>query len=161
MVVVLQDTAISWDLGSTVSYQAEQELECTLDFSAPEEGTYYIVGALYTSSLDYITGTLFGVLVPEGSDYGVNSLEYTSLWELEADESKELPCKFTFDRSNVVLGLFLMKMAGDEPSLDDDEEVGSLSTTLSGPQVVDIGQIMNLAIMLAIVGLMMGIALKE
>lgn len=161
MATALQNTAISWDLESTVSYQANQELEFTLNFTAPEEGTYYVIGALYTSSLDYISGTLFGVLVPEGSAYGVNSIQYTSLWELEADESKELPSKFTFDRSNVVLGLFLMKMAGDEPSLEDDEQVGSLTTTLSGPQVVDVGQIMNLAIVVIMVGMMMTVALKE
>ena len=160
MAVALQNTAISWDLEPVVSYQARQELECTLSFTAPDAGRYYICGALYTSDLEYMSGTLFGVLLPEGADYAVNSAEYTSLWDMEAVEEKELPCKFTFDRSNVVLGVFLMRMVGAEPSWAD-EEIGSLSVQLSSPAPpITIEQMMLMAAAVMMIGMVTTIAMK-
>jgi len=161
MVTALQEIYLSWNLTSPVSYQAGQELECTISFTAPEAGKYYLIGALYTA-LEYIPGTLFGVLVPEGSDYAVNSVQYTSLWELEADESKVLPCKFTFDRSDVVLGIFLMKMVGDESSLEEDEQVGSLSVQLSSPAPpITLESYITLAMAIGMCSYMLYEALKE
>lgn len=123
---------MNWSLASQAEYSAGQGLTFTVGFTAPSAGKHYLLGALFDASLSYISGTLFGVLLPEGSDYAVNSLEYASLWDLEEGEEKELDCRFTFDRSNVILGLFLMKMGGAEPHLDD-EQVASLSTMLSLP----------------------------
>lgn len=162
MVTSLQTTYLYWDLVSPKEYAAEAELECVLTFSAPEAGTYYLIGALYTTSLEYISGTLFGVLIPEGSNYAVNSPGYVSLWELEATEEQELPCKFTFNRSDVILGLFLMRMVGDEPSLDDDEQVGSLSVQLSAPvPPITIESLISLAMVVGMLGYIMTTALKD
>ena len=165
MVTALQAIYLSWNLASPVSYQAGQEFECTIGFTAPEAGKYYLLGALYTATPEYISGTLFGVLLPEGSDHAVNSVEYTSPWELEADEEKELPCRFIFDRSDVVLGVFLMRMAGDEPSLDADEQVASLSVQLSSPAppvspVESILPVVALVMVLGMLGFVMYRAFK-
>jgi hypothetical protein len=158
----LQETYLSWNLTLPVSYQAGQELECTISFTAPEAGKYYLLGALYTTSLEYISGTLFGLLLSQGADYGVNSKEYTSLWELGKSEEKELTCKFTFDRSNIVLGLFLMKMVDDKPSLDADEQVGSLSTQLSSPAPpITVESLIPLVMVVSMGGFIMYEALKD
>lgn len=165
MVTALQEVYLSWNLPSPVSYQAGQELELTLNFTAPEAGKYYLLGALYTTTSEYISGTLFGVLLPEGSDYAVNSAEYTSPWELEADEERELLCKFIFDRSDVVLGVFLMKMSGDEPSFEEDEQVASLSVALSSPAPpappITWESMISLAMIVAFSGIAMYEGLKE
>lgn len=137
MVTVLQNVYLSWDLESPVEYQAGQELQFTLHFSAPEavprKRKYYVLCALYTKDLVYISGTLFPVYVPPGVDYGIGSTEYASVWELEPGRSVDLPCRLTLDRSDVVLGLFLFKMVGDVPSLGVDEEVASVSAELVSP----------------------------
>jgi len=162
MVIALQDTAISWDLTSPVTYQAEKVLACAISFTAPEAGKYYLLGALYTTSLEYISGTLFGVLLPEGSDYAVNSTQYTSLWEMGKGEEKQLPCEFTFNRSDLVLGLFLLKMAGEEPSLDADEQIGSLSVRLSSPvPPITVESLMSLVMVVGVCGFMMHETLKD
>ena len=162
MVIALQDAYLSSDLVSPVQYTASQELALTLSFTAPETASYYLVCALYTSDLVYISGTLFGILLPEGSEYAVNSTEYTSLWELEADEEKELPCKFTFDRSDVVLGVFLMKMIGDVPSFEHDEQIGSLSIQLSSPAPpITLESLIPLVVVVGMCGFMMREALKD
>jgi hypothetical protein len=162
MTTVLQNVTLSCDLTSPVSYQAGQELECVISFTASEEGKYYLLGALYTAKLEYISGSLFGVLVPEGSDYSVNSVQYASLWKLEAGESKELSSKFTFDRTDVVLGLFLMKMAGDELSLEEDEQVGTLSVQLSSPAPpITFESLMPLVMVVGMCGFMVYEALKD
>lgn len=163
MVIVLQTAYLSWDLTSPVTYKAGEELECAISFTAPEDGTYYLMGALYTTNLEYIPGTIFGILLPEDADYAVNSTQYTSIWEMEAEEEKELPCKFTFSRTDVVLGLFLMKMAGVEPSLEDDEQIGAVSTTLSSGviRIVDISTMMTGLIMVAMIGMIIPMALRD
>jgi len=147
---------LTWDLSASIVYDAGSELELTLSILAPEEATFYLLGALYAVDGTYIPGTLFGVA--SGVTYAVNSTTETSLWELLADEDLELGCRFVLDRSNVVLGLFLMKMAGDAPSLEDDAEVVSLSTALTSlapePEAGDL-------LMLALVVGMMGIAMSS
>jgi len=161
-VITALQAALSWDLEAEVSYRAGETLECAISFTAPETGKYYLMGALYTSSSEYISGTLFGLLLPEGSEYAINSAQYTSLWELEADESRELPCRFTFNRSDVVLGIFLMRMAGDEPSLEDDEQVGSLSVQLSSPAPpVMVESLITMAMIVGVFGYMSYEALKD
>ena len=162
MVTALQNTYLSWDITSPKKYTAGNVLALTLTFTAPEKGNYYLLGALYDSEGNYISGTLFGVLVPEGSDYAINNAQHSSLWELEEDEETELPCQFILDRSNVVLGLFLMEMAGDEPSLENDEEIDSLSVVLNSPAAeVDIGQLMMMAMAIMMLGMVMATAFKE
>lgn len=162
MVTALQETYLSWNLTSPVTYQAGQELEYILSFTAPQMGRYYLIGALYDSSLIYIPGTIFGVLLPEGLEYAINSMEYTSLWELEADEEKELPCKFTFDRSDVVLGMFLMKMIGNVPSFELDEQIGSLSIQLSPPTPpITIESLISLVMVVGVCSFMMYEVFKD
>lgn len=159
MVTVLQDTYLSWNLGAQVSYQAGQELQFTLHFSAPEAGKYYILGALYTKELVYIPGSMFSIYVPEGVDYGTDSTSYASVWELLAGESVDLPCRLTSDLSDVVLGLFLFKMQGDVPSLDTDEQVASVSAELVSP-VPAWGSVTQIAAMVLGLG-MLGVVMHE
>lgn len=133
----MQNTYISWDLVSPIEYQAGQELQFTLHFSAPKavskKRKYYLLCALYTKDLVYISGTLFAIYVPPGVDYGIGSTEYASVWELEPEQSVDLPCRLALDRSDIVLGLFLFKMEGDVPSLGVDEEIASISAELVSP----------------------------
>jgi len=133
MVIALENTYLSWDLGTQVEYTAGEELGFNLHFSAPVAGKYYLMGAFYTKELAYIPGTLFSIYVPSGVDYGIGSTGYTSVWELEPEGSVDLPCRLALDRSDIVLGLFLFRMEGDEPSLGIDEEIASISTELVSP----------------------------
>ncbi len=162
MVTALETTYLSWDLVSPKEYVAGSELQCTLSFAAPKVGKYYLLGALYDTALNYISGTLFGALLPEGSDYAVNNMEHASLWELEADEKKDLPCTFTFNRTDVVLGLFLMRMVGDSPSLEDDGQVASLSMELSSPMPpITFESLIPLVMVVSMCGFMTHEALKN
>ena len=127
---------LTWDLVSPVEYASGQELQFTLHFSAPEVGgqrKYYLLCALYTKDLVYISGTLFSIYVPPGIEYGIGSTQYASVWELAAGESVDLPSRLTLDRSDVVLGLFLFRMEGETPSLGVDEEIASISAELVSP----------------------------
>ncbi len=154
--------SLSWSLGVYTAYQAGETLETVVAFTAPEDGSYYLLGGLYDGDGSFLAGTLFGLVVPPGADYAINSLIETGLWELEAGAETELACKLTFNRTDVILGLFLMKMAGDAPSLEYDEEASSVSTVLSAAnQATDMSSLIG---MLAAVGLMAGmlpVALKE
>lgn len=168
MIRALENIYLSWDLVSPTEYTAGEELECIVGFTAPEDDTYYLIGALYTSGLEYISGTLFGVLLPEGATYAVNSVEYTSLWEMVAGEVGELPCKLTFNRSDVVFGLFLMRLTGTEPSFDDDEEITSLSIQLASPTPptppappITLESLIAMVMMVGVVSIMMNQILKE
>lgn len=138
MVTVLQSTYLSWNLVSPVEYTAGEELQFTLHLTAPEavlprKRKYYILSALYTKDLVYISGTLFSIYVPPGVDYGIGSTEYASVWELEPEQSVDLPCRLTLNRSDVILGLFLFRMEGDVPSLGVDEEIAFISAELVSP----------------------------
>ncbi len=133
MLQTLQNTNLSWDLSGSPVYEAGSELEFMLTMKAPGAGRYYLLGALYDTSGNYIGDTLFGVLVPEGSNDAVNNQSYASLWDMNIDEEKSLPCRFTFNTSNVILGLFLLKMVGNELSMESDELVASVSVPLSSP----------------------------
>lgn len=156
---------LSWDLTSPVTYAAGEALECTLAFTAPSDGKYYLMGMLYTAELVYIEGTLFGVLLPEGGAYAINDAGYLSLWEMEADDEKELPCKFTLDRSDVILSIFLMKLEDEDPDLAVDEEIGSVSVSLSSGAApapgIDIGSIMGMLVLVMVMGVMIKVATKE
>ena len=158
---------LSWDLVSPVTYTAGEELSFDLHFEAPadtEAGRYYLLGALY-SDTTYISGTLFSILKAAEVDYGVNDPTYMSVWELEPEEVVDLPCRFTFDRSNVILGLFLMKMVGTEPSLDADEQVASLSVQLSSPAppvtIESLLPMVGMVMVLGMLGFMMYQAFKD
>lgn len=121
---------ISVDLASPVTYGVGEELEVKATFSAPEDGSYYLLGALYTADYGYISGTMFGVILPEGATYAINSGTVTQLWEMSEGDEQELDCKLTLGRTGVILGLFLMRLAGETPSLDDDIEIGCVNLTL-------------------------------
>jgi len=151
MITALQ-TYLSWDLRSPVTYQAGQELRLTLNFTAPEAGLYYLLGALFTPSLDYIPGSLFGIYVPEGADYAIASAEYASLWELQAGQSASVPCRLSFDRTDVVLGIFLFRMVGDAPSLEVDPQIGYLSAELVAPKGLDLGSVMGMVVAVTMLG---------
>ena len=162
MAIALQTTYLSSDLASPKEYQAGSVLQLTLNFTTPQDGNYYLLGALFTNDLDYIDGTLFGILVAEGVDYAVNDPQQTSLWQLVADESAELGCRFTFDQSDIVLGLFLVKMAGEAPSLADDEEIGSLSAQLVSPAAgLDLSAMLAAAIAVMMMGVVMTTTMKD
>lgn len=145
------------DLVSPVTYVAGSELGFTFTITAPEDGTYYVLGALYDSDFNYISGTLFGVLLPVGAAYAFNSQAQMSLWELEEDDEEEIDCKFVLDRTSAIMGLFLMNMAGDEPSLEDDTEVSSTSAILAGEVAVelDLSIIVNAVVVVGMMGIMM------
>ena len=145
---------LSWDLGAETGYQAGEELEAIVTFSTSEAGGYYLLGGLYDTDGNFIDGTLCG-LVATGSGYTVNSPTETGLWELGAGEDIELACRLTFDRTEVILGLFLMKMVGEAPSLENDKEIGSIATGLSA--VNQAADAMSLLGMLAVTGLTAGI----
>jgi len=158
---------LSWDLVSPIEYTAGQELSFDLHFEAPavtEAGRCYLLGALY-SDTTYISGTLFGILKAAEVDYGVNDPTYMSIWELEPEEAVDLPCRFTFNRSDVILGLFLMKMVGTEPSLDADEPVASLSVQLSSPAppvtIESLLPVVGVVMVLGMLGFMMYRVLKD
>lgn len=145
------------DLVSPVTYVAGGELAFKLTFTAPEDGKYYVLGALYDSNFNYISDTMFGILLPEGAAYAFNSSVQMSFWELEEDDEEEVDCKFIFDRTSVIMGLFLMEMAGDEPSLEDDTEVSSTTAILAGEEAVgfDLGSIVNVIVVVGMMGIMM------
>lgn len=157
MKVRAQNAAISWDLVTPVSYEADASLEFTLIFTAPAEATYYILGGLFDSNGVLVMGN-FGLLLPEGADEAVNDVDYTTLWELEEDEEVEQDCKFILDRTNVTLKLLLMEMDGTEPNLDNDTEIGSISVSLVGaqpPSGINMDSIMNLMLVMVVMVMMM------
>lgn len=126
---------LSFDLVSPVEYTAGNELDFNLHFEAPantEAEKFYILGGLYTDTA-YISGSLFGILKPAEVDYAINDPAYISIWELEPGEGVDLPCKFILSGSDCLLVLFLMRMVGDEPSLDDDEELAQIQIQLTAP----------------------------
>lgn len=153
---------LSWDLVSPVSYDTSQELSFNLHFEAPANTgakKFYLMGALYTPDGTYISGTLFGILKAAEVDYGVNDATYISLWELEPEEAVDLPCRFILNRTNCLLALFLMRMVGDEPSIDNDEVVAQIQAQLTAPQTVweQIQDVIGQNVMpLAAMGLMLG-----
>lgn len=152
---------LSWNLGSIVSYEAGTELAAAVAFDVPEDATYYLVGALYTTELAYIAGTMFGVLIPTGEDYGVNSPGDQTEWDMVEDEEKELDCKFTLSLTNVILGLFLVEQLGDTPDWATDTVVSSITTSLSGAEAeepaagLDIGSLMMMVVVVGMMGMMM------
>ena len=129
---------LSWDLVSPLEYAAGQEIDFNLHFEAPANATtkkFYILGGLTDTT--YISGSLFAILKAAEVDYGVNSDTYMSVWELDPEESVDLPCKFIINRSNCLLALFLMEMVGDEADLDNDVEVAQILTELAAPVPVE------------------------
>ena len=62
---------LSWDLISPVDYLPGQGLQFELRIQAPNEGgkkkNFYVVGALYTEALEYISDSLFYIFVPPGT----------------------------------------------------------------------------------------------
>ena len=82
-------TLLSWDLIAPVGYEAGQELSFNLHLEAPEgigAKDYYVLGGLYDVNI-YVAGSIFGVLIPAGADYGVNSPTYMSTWRLESGQA--------------------------------------------------------------------------
>jgi len=104
---------------------------------------------------------MFGVLLPEGATYAVNDPTLASLWVMEADESKDLECRFTLDRSNVTLGLFMLKMIGEAADLNVDEQVGQVQTALTGPAGFDISQLMMPLVLVGMMGAMIPMITRE
>jgi len=162
MMVTATQTYLSWNLGAETQYQAGAELQTTVSFALPQDGTYYLLGALYTrDTQQYISGTLFGVLVPEGVGYGVNDPNQVSLFTGNVGESLDLPCRFTLDRTDVVLGVFFLKMEGEAPDLAVDEEFGAVSTGLVKPAGLDMTQLMMPVLTMAMIAPIMGMISKE
>jgi len=149
--------AILTDLDSPVTYVAGSELGFTITITAPEVGTYYMLGALYDSDYAMIPGTMFGVLLPVDEAYALNNPEQMSLWELEEGDEEEINCKFVFSRTSTIMGLFLVSMVGDEASLEDDVEVSSTSVVLAGEVAVelDLSTIVSAVVVIGMMGIMM------
>jgi len=150
---------IETNLTSPVSYNAGEELPVTITFTAPQAGVYYLLGGLYTVNYEFIAGTMFGIVLPAGATYYINSYTETQLWEAAAGETEELTCGFTLAMTNIVLSIFLMRMTGSVPSLADDVEEGSVALVLTSeasPVNLNLGTLVSA---LVIVGLM-GIAMK-
>jgi len=152
---------LSSDLVSPVEYTAGEELSLNLHFEAPantEAKKFYIMGGLYTLEGTYIADTVFGILKVAEVDYGVNDVTYTSVWELEPEESVELPCKFILGQSDCLLVLFLMRMVGAEASIIDDEEVAQIQVQLVPvPTEEGITDIITSMMPLIAMGLMFGV----
>lgn len=162
MITALQTNYLGWALGSQTPYQAGDLLPVTLSFAAPADGDYYLLGALFDANLDYIDGTLFGLLVPEGADYAVNDPQYTSIWDMAQAESVSLDCQLSLDRTGVVLGLFLVQMSGEAPSLADDLEAGSVSTELVVPSSgTDFGQVLGAMMPVMMMGMFLPTAFGD
>ena len=161
MVTALQ-TYLSWNLDAETQYQAGTELQATVSFTLPTDGKYYLLGALYTpDAQQYVSGSLFGVLIPEGADYGINDPNQVTLFTGNEGESLDLPCRFSFSNTDVVLGLFFMEMKGESPDLSADEEIGVVSTRLTKPAVFDITQLMMPLLAMAAIVPAMGMIGKE
>ncbi len=127
---------LSSDLVSPIEYSAGEELNFNLHFEAPADTKaekFYVLGGLYTDTT-YVSSSLFGILKAAEVDYGVNDPTYISIWELEPEEAVDLPCCFIFNRTNHLLALFLMRMVGDESSLDEDEQVTQIQAQLTAPK---------------------------
>lgn len=152
---------LSSDLVSPIEYSAGEELNFNLHFEAPadtEAEKFYVLGGLYTDTA-YVSSSLFGILEAAEVDYGVNDLTYISIWELEPEEVVDLPCRFILNRTNCLLALFLMRMLGDEPSLDEDEQVAQIQAELTAPQTVweQLSDVISQNIVpIALVGMMVG-----
>jgi len=117
---------LSWNIVSPMEYTPGEEISFSLHFEAPVAGRYYLLGALYID-IYHPPSTIFGVR------NGVNDPAYTSVWELGAAEAVDLPCRFMLDRTNCLLALFLMRMAGDEVNLDGDEKIAQVQAQLAAP----------------------------
>ncbi len=164
---------LSSDLVSPLGYTAGEELDFNLHFEAPPNTTtekFYVLGGLYTDTT-YLSGSLFGILKVAELDYGVNSAAYLSTWELDPEEAVELPCKFILNRTNCLLALFLMRMVGDEPNIDDDEVVAQIQVQLTAviPFEEQFGNVVSqsilpligIALVSGVVGILMGRKSKE
>lgn len=161
MITALQ-TYLSWNLEAETQYQAGSELQATVSFALPSDGSYYLLGALYTpDTQQFIQGTLFGVLVPEGADYGTNDPDRVSVFTGNEGEGLDLLCRFAFGQTDVILGFFFLKMTGEAPNLDVDEEVGVLTTRLVKPAGLDITQLMMPLLLVGMMVPMMGMIGKD
>lgn len=154
--------SLSWDLVSPMDYTVGEELSFDLHLEAPantQAKKFYILGGLYTDTT-YISSSFFGILKVAEVDYGIKDTTYLSVWELEPEQAVDLPCRFIFNRSNCLLALFLMRIAGDVPSLDDDEQIAQIQALLTVPkpvweQIQDV--ISQNVVPLAALGLMLGV----
>jgi len=161
MVTALQ-ASFTWDIRSPVFYKAGQELAVNLSFAAPTAGFYYILGALFDRETQaYIEGSLFGIYVPEGADYAIGSPQWVSLWEMAEGETASVPCRLTLVRTDVLLGLFLLRMAGDAPDLAVDEQVAYLVAELVKPAGVDLGALVSMMVVVMMLGMFSTVVLRE
>ena len=150
------------NLVSPVSYTAGEGLQFKIAITAPAAGTYYVLGALYDSDYNYISGTLFGVLLPVGATIAYNSPVQASTLDLSEDEVQEVNCQFILNRSSVRLGLFLMELTGTEASWEFDTQVDSTTATLSGPAaMMDLSAMVNLMIAVGMMGLMAKMVISD
>lgn len=144
---------LEWSLPDSPFYPANVELETTLEITAPEAGVYYLLGALYTRDGSYMPGTIFGITVPEGSEFGVVNVTETKIWDLAVGESASLPCKLVIGRTGVILGLFLVRMVGEAASLEHDVAVAQVSAALNAPTAPIEAVVLAIPAMLLVVGL--------
>lgn len=153
---------LSCDLTDPVEYSADNELDFNLHFEAPTntgKKKFYVLGGLYTDT-SYLSGSLFGILRAVGVDYGINDLTYASIYELEPEESVDLPCKFILNKTDCLLALFLMELVGDEINIDNDIEVAQIQVQLVSPIPIgeQVGGIISQYVTpLAFMGMMVGV----
>jgi len=148
---------LSWNLASQATYVAGGVLSTIVAVKAPEDGTYYLVGALYDSAGVIIPGTPFNVV--EVIPTAINSSEAPTEYAMLADDEEELNCQFTLGQSDCQLGLFLMKMLGAAPSSIDDIQIADVTTSLVAPTTdtggLDISTIMSMMIMVMVMAMAM------
>jgi len=152
---------IAVDLSSPVAYIAGEELALEVTVIAPEAATFYLLGALYDSSYNYISNSMFGIILPTGETDYVNVEGETQLLVLTAAEVKVIDCKLTFNRSSMIMGIFLMKLNGSDVSLEDDENMGSISLILTGDTPSGVSFDLSTIMMMIVVVGMMGMAMKS
>lgn len=130
---------LAWGLGSTTPYIIGETLSTAVRVTAPEGGTYYIIGALYSAELTMYSGTLFGLLQAPSTTIVNNSLSTLSTWNLEEGEELDFTAELSLGSTGCILAIFLYKMVDDIPDLKTDVAAFSVSTSLISPvqQVIE------------------------
>lgn len=142
-----------------VAYNAGEVLPLTVTITAPSDGKYYVMGALYDESLALIYGTQFSLFLwgAVGEQVGVNSDSYASIYELEEAEAEAVSCQFQFQQSNATLGLILYKMSGEIPAPDFDTQIDEIVCSLVGSELPSegIGGIIEAVMPIMLLAMMM------
>ncbi len=124
---------LTWGLGASAGYTVGEVLSTPVKIVAPEAGTYYIVGALYSVELAMYSGTFFGLLqTPDTVIVSINPATL-SVWSFEEDEELDFTAEFSLTTTGCILAIFLYRLTGDIPELEDDVMISSVQALLISP----------------------------